>query len=265
MNSVREFYNRDNHVEWERLDRHRTEFAVTMRAIHEFLPPPPANIIEIGGGPGRYAVALAKEGYDVALVDLAQESLQRAAIHAQEADVKLADIRVANALDLSAFPTATYDAALLFGPLYHLLLSEERSQAVQEARRILKPSGTLFAAFLMRYSALRVCAERFPQWLFENKEYADKLLKTGVHSGEWGFTTAYYAHTHEVQPFMEANGFATIRLIGCEGVIGFAEENLNTLTGAAWEWWADLNYRLGNQPDLHGSSTHLLYVGRKLS
>jgi hypothetical protein len=62
---------------------------------------------------------------------------------------------------------------------------------------------------------------------------------------------------------MEANGFATLRLIGCEGIVGHAEESMHTLSGPAREWWVDLNYRLGNQPDLHGAATHLLYVGRK--
>jgi 2-polyprenyl-3-methyl-5-hydroxy-6-metoxy-1,4-benzoquinol methylase len=263
MNSVAEYYNTDYHVEWERLDRHPVELAVTMRAFNEFLPPPPARILDVGGGPGRYAVALAKQGYDVTLTDLAQESLKRAATYAQQANVQLADIRAANALDLSAFPASSYDALLFMGPLYHLTTSEDRVRAVREAWRTLKPNGKIFAAFLLPYSALRICAERFPQWLYENQDYADKILTTGVHSGEWGFTTAYYAHTKDVQPFMEAHGFDTLQLIGCEGIVGHTQATLNALTDAAWEWWADLNYRLGKEADLHSSSTHLLYVGRK--
>jgi ubiquinone/menaquinone biosynthesis C-methylase UbiE len=265
MNAIKRFYDTDAHTEWERLDRHRTEFAVTIRALAEFLPEPPAKILDIGGGPGRYAIALSQQEHDVTLVDLSQESLVRAAKHAEAANVRLTAIEAGNALDLSAHPSSAYDAVLLMGPLYHLINLEERRAAVQEARRLLKPNGRIFAAFLTRYSALRVCAERFPQWLFENQDYADRIMATGMHQGEWGFTTAYYAHIHEIEPFMEANGFSTLQMVGCEGIVAHDEERINALEGDAREWWADLNYRLGKDALLHGAATHLLYIGHKLS
>ena len=56
------------------MERHRTEFAVTLRALDEHLPPPPAHILDCGGGPGRYAIALAQRGYTVTLFDLSPES-----------------------------------------------------------------------------------------------------------------------------------------------------------------------------------------------
>jgi hypothetical protein len=33
----------------------------------------------------------------------------------------------------------------------------------------------------------------------------------------------------------------------------------------AWQCWVDLNYRLGQEPSLHGAADHLLYVGRKIA
>jgi 2-polyprenyl-3-methyl-5-hydroxy-6-metoxy-1,4-benzoquinol methylase len=47
----------------ERVQRHRTEFAVTLRALNAALPPTPARVLDIGAGPGRYSVALAAQGY----------------------------------------------------------------------------------------------------------------------------------------------------------------------------------------------------------
>ena len=41
--AVGAFYDRDAQREWERADRHRTEFAVTRRALAQHLPPPPAR------------------------------------------------------------------------------------------------------------------------------------------------------------------------------------------------------------------------------
>jgi S-adenosylmethionine-dependent methyltransferase len=38
-NRVQTYYDQNVATEWERLERHRTEFAVTLRALNEFLPP----------------------------------------------------------------------------------------------------------------------------------------------------------------------------------------------------------------------------------
>jgi S-adenosylmethionine-dependent methyltransferase len=62
---------------------------------------------------------------------------------------------------------------------------------------------------------------------------------------------------------MEAAGFATLALIGCEGLVAGHEEKVNALQGEAWQRWVDLNYRLGQEPSLHGAADHLLYIGRK--
>ncbi len=59
MNEIEAFYDENAQYEWERLERHRTEFAVTLRALKDYLPPAPAKILDVGGGPGRYAIALA--------------------------------------------------------------------------------------------------------------------------------------------------------------------------------------------------------------
>jgi 2-polyprenyl-3-methyl-5-hydroxy-6-metoxy-1,4-benzoquinol methylase len=34
-----------------------------------YLPPPPAVIFDVGGGPGVYARCLARQGYEVHLID----------------------------------------------------------------------------------------------------------------------------------------------------------------------------------------------------
>jgi len=48
------FYDEYAPKEWERLEGHRTEFAVSLRAINEFLPQPPCSILDVGGeGPGN--------------------------------------------------------------------------------------------------------------------------------------------------------------------------------------------------------------------
>lgn len=90
MSKVQNFYDKNVQREWERLGlQHRTEFAITLRALKEFLPPAPAKAIDIGGGPGRYALSLTEHGYGVTLVDLSEATLTFARQKAAEVNIRL--------------------------------------------------------------------------------------------------------------------------------------------------------------------------------
>lgn len=265
MSHIQNFYDENVQNEWERLGiRHRTEFAVTLRALREFLPPAPARVIDIGGGPGRYSFSLADQGYGVTLVDLSEGNLAFARQKAAETDVCLEGIFHANALDLSAFQSASFDAVLLMGPLYHLWSYEERLAALREARRLLKPGGRIFATFISRFAAFRDAAAHGFGWVLDKPATNEKLLMTGINIGtEDGFTDAYFAHPDEVIPLGEAAGFETLRRMGCQGVAAGHEEYLNSLQGDDFEYWAELNYRISQDPAAIGASDHILYIGRK--
>jgi S-adenosylmethionine-dependent methyltransferase len=262
---VEQYYDANTQHEWERLSkRHPIEFAVTLRAFAEYLPQPPARVIDVGGGPGRYAIALAQQGYEVTLLDLAQNNLSFARARAQEADVELASYVHGNALDLSTFPEAGYDVVLLMGPLYHLTAEADRCRAVREALRVLKPGGVLCAAFITRYAAVRDAAKRVPAWICERAEDLRQLLQTGVlanHDG--GFTLSYSAHPSEVGPFFAALGLHPLALIAAEGLIAWGDEAVNATSGEVWDAWVALNYQLGKDPSVHGAAAHLLYLGMK--
>ena len=265
-NEVERYYDEHAREEWERLERHRTELAVTLRALGEYLPPPPAKVLDVGGGPGRYAVELARRGYRVVLLDLSRACLELAREKAHEAGVELAGYEHGDARDLTRFRDGSFDAVLLLGPLYHLLAEEERRRAIREAWRVLRPAGLLFAAFITRYAVVRWAAKESPEWILKNRGRLEMVLASGVlrkHPGELGFPSAYLAHPAEIVPLMESEGFEALDLIACEGVISMIEERVNELSGKLWEAWMELNYRLGKDPSVHGAAEHLLYVGRK--
>lgn len=260
---VESYYDQHPGEEWERLERHRTELALTKRALRAHLPPPPASIIDIGGGPGRYTIELTRWGYQVTLVDMSAACLAFASEKAAEAGVALHEIVRANALDLRGIRDAAYDAALLMGPLYHLLHRRERRAAVEEALRVLKPGGRLFAAFITRFTPFRHAVRAAPRWIVREPEYARRVLETGIHDQGSELPQVYFAHPDEVLPFMESCGLRTVFILGCEGIASKREERINQLEGEAWQAWVDLNYRLGQEPSLFGAAEHLLYVGQK--
>lgn len=272
MNPVEGHYDRNVEREWERLERHRTEFAVTCRVLAEFLPPPPGRILDIGGGPGRYALYLTGLGYRVTLIDLSQRSLDFALEKATAAGIYLpSPIRG----DATLLPdrvgaieddlTGLFDAVLLMGPLYHLLAREDRAAAVAEAHRVLRPGGYLFAAFLTRFAPLRDVAIHSPAWIRDFSDRFQQLIATGLNPAHEAssFPDSYFAHPAEIEPFMASCGFITDAMQGCEGLVAGHEELVNALDGELWEAWVDLNYRVGREPSLRGASDHLLYIGTK--
>lgn len=262
---VEQYYDEETQIEWQRLERHRMEFAITMRVLTDYLPPAPQAVLDDGGGPGRYTLALSKLGYQVALLDLSRSNLNFARQKAHESATSIHQYIRGNALDLSSLAPKSFCAVLLLGPLYHLHTEPERQQAIREAWRVLRPGGLIFAAFVTRFAGFRDLAKSAPFTLFEKRAEWEQILQTGIYrAGQGvGFTDAYFAHPAEIRPLMEESGFETLDLIGCEGVIARNEEQVNLLTGEAWQTWVDLNYRLGKEPSLHGASDHLLYVGRK--
>ena len=196
-------------------------------------------ILDCGGGPGRYAIELARQGYEVVLFDLSAGNLALAREKAAEAGVALTFVQ-GTALDLSRFADGEFDAVLLMGPLYHLLEESERRQALAEAYRVLRPGGPLFAAFIGRYAAHRDCAAGYPDLFLGQRDEYDRILADGKlpprDDGRVAFV-AYFAHPAEVAPVCWASGFEVATVLGVEGVVSAEEDEINKLNGPAWDAW----------------------------
>jgi ubiquinone/menaquinone biosynthesis C-methylase UbiE len=128
------------------------EFVRSMELLERLLPPLPARLLDVGGGPGAYAAPLARRGYTVHLIDPLPLHVEQAC---QAADSGPAAFTAAlgDARKLSE-PAVSQDAVLLFGPLYHLTEAAQRRQALTEAWRVLRPGGRLLAMAVCRFAAL---------------------------------------------------------------------------------------------------------------
>lgn len=259
---VEAYYGRDAEHEWGRLTRHPMEFTLTMRALSQYLPPE-ARILDVGGGPGRYATELARRGHRVTLVDLSLANVELARVKAAEAGVHLDGFIHGNALDLSAFPKAAYDAVLLLGPLYHLVDSGQRDQALRQAVERLNAGGLLFGAYITRFAFLWDMLKYAPEAAKDLPAEISSLLDHGVTYGERGFTQAYFARPEEICPAMERAGLTTLTLLAAEGPISLVEPMVNGLEAGQFDAWAEICWRLAPEPSLLGAAEHLLYIGQK--
>ncbi len=190
------------------------ELVRTLELLERFLPPAPADVLDVGGGPGVYAAALTDRGYRVRLVDALAEHVEHARRDGRfEADV--GDARQLDAAD------ERYDAVLLMGPLYHLTDRRDRIAALREARRVLRRAGVLFAVAISRYASL-FDGLRFGR--HDDPAFAavvERDLGDGQHRNEenvsgW-FTTAFFHHPDELEAEIREAGLELESVIGIEG------------------------------------------------
>ncbi|HUF58422.1 MAG TPA: methyltransferase domain-containing protein [Actinomycetota bacterium] len=196
----------------------RIEFARTKELLARHLPGPPAQILDVGGGPGRYSSWLADRGYDAHLVDVVPLHVEQATARAASGPrftAELGDARNISAAD------ERYDAVLLMGPLYHLSEQEDRVQALSEARRVVRVGGLVFAAAISRFGSLldglKTAALTNPDF----RAIVKGDLASGQHDNpterpEW-FTTAFFHHPDELREEIQAAGLSLEAMYGVEG------------------------------------------------
>ncbi|HEU5380868.1 MAG TPA: methyltransferase domain-containing protein [Ktedonobacteraceae bacterium] len=101
---------------------------------------PGSRLLDAGCGAGRYALALARRGYQVIGVDAAPSLLREAQRKAAEAQLAVT-FEVGNLLNLTAKPAC--DGILCRGVLNDLLDDASRQNVFQEFASVLRKSGVL--------------------------------------------------------------------------------------------------------------------------
>ena len=243
------------------------EFVRTMELLERLLPKPPAQLLDIGGGPGTYAAPLARRGYNVHLIEpLLLHARQAYELANSDSAAKFMVSR-GDARKLPA-QNESCDAALLFGPLYHLTARGDRITALAEAWRVLRPRGCVIAMAISRFASLLDGV--YAGWLADDSYRAivDQDLKDGQHrnpdpvENPKYFTTAYF-HT--------VDGLASE-----VGTVGFDVLTIFAVEGPGWplqeQWLSDPERReeilfavraVEKEPSLMGFSHHLIAAGTK--
>jgi ubiquinone/menaquinone biosynthesis C-methylase UbiE len=268
MEDIERYYLRGREDARLRTGNGKLELERARELMSRFLPPAPAIVMDVGGGTGIHAFWLAGQGYEVHLLDIVLNHIEDARKEAAaQAGASLAE---AVAGDARALPwrDGTADAVLLFGPLYHLLLREDRRTALGEARRVLRPGGTLLAAAISRFaSALDGVREGY---LLDPAFAAivDRDLADGQHRNPTGrpeyFMDTFFHHPDELGKEVAEAGFAGVSVLGLEGP--------GWLAGDFEALWSDpdgresllrIARRLESEPAVAGLSAHLLAAAKR--
>ena len=240
------------------------EFERTKAIVRRHLPPAPAVVADVGGGPGAYALWLASLGYEVIhrdLMPLHVEQLRQAADGNPRISTAVADARNLDIADGSV------DAVLLLGPLYHLDRRQDRLRALTSAHRVLRPGGPVVAAAISRWAPrldaiLRLRFDReFPgaEGLLPGIERTGHLPPLG--SDQF---TAYLHRPAQLRSELTAAGFRVSELVSVEGpafLLGDLAERLADDEGRRIVM--ETARALERIPELLGIGPHLLIAARK--
>ncbi len=243
-----------------------------MHFLEKYLPKS-GLILDLGGGPGRYTIELAKKGFDVILMDLSPKCLELAKKKIRRARVerRVKDVVEGSATDLRVFDDEKFDSVLCLGPLSHLIERLDREKAADEIVRVARRHAPVFISVIGLYGVFRTILQRLPHELTDRTH--EEMFVYGIHHGheiqhrkEHGFTDAYFWRFDELRQLFEERGVETLEMAGCEGLSSHLQGPTNRMSKnkAAWAKWVDLILKTCNDPTVIGMSEHLLYVGRKM-
>ena len=169
--------------EWERLEtsQGRIEFEITTHLLAKTLPKS-GNVLDIGGGPGRYSRWLYDMGYQATLADLSPNLLDIA--RAEFGEELIREIVEADVQDLSRWPANTFDSTIALGPFYHLTSADDRRRALEEHMRVTVPGGTIAIALMSKYALLRrTLAVRDERHRMADTSNLEAVLSHGTYFG----------------------------------------------------------------------------------
>jgi SAM-dependent methyltransferase len=250
----------------------RLEFERTQEIVLRSLPPAPAVVADIGGGPGRYALWLADLGYrvrhrdlvplHVAQVTAAAAGFAAGAPGAADGGVESA-VGDARVLDLA---DASVDAVLLLGPLYHLDRAD-RVRTLREAGRIVRPGGPVFGAAITRWAARLdgVLTQRLYETEPDMEQMVAEVERTGVlRPLGLGSFCGFTHRPEELRAEAQEAGLEVTDLVCVEGAaIMLADLTERGADPEAWRIVLDSARALERVPELMGVGPHLLVTARR--
>jgi 2-polyprenyl-3-methyl-5-hydroxy-6-metoxy-1,4-benzoquinol methylase len=257
--------------EWERLtstSRDRVSFELHRRLLAETISPGD-RVLEIGAGPGRFTIELARLGAHVTVTDVSAVQLELNERHTTEAGCEHAvDARFL--LDIRDVPTlgeSTYDVLVAYGgPLSYVF--EDAEDAFGHLLGVVRPGGTVLVSVMAALGSLRhflsVAVDEIDQY---GVDVYDHVIATGDLRAIGG------TGTHTCRMFRWREIGSMIATQPCRLLVASASNCMSLGDPVAverleadperWSWFMNWEASLCREPGLVDAGTHILFAVRR--
>jgi len=171
-------------VGWDDAEQLAANIASMERILQWPTFPKAGRVLELGCGAGNICIELAKRGFEVCGVDIAPTAIEWAKQSSLAAGV-FGEYSVGNVLELADFPDATFDV-VLDGHCLHCIIGEDRLRFFANARRLLRPGGTLL---------VRTMCNEVPKGLMERGNF-DPATRCTISA--MGYATRYFGWANDI-------------------------------------------------------------------
>ena len=245
-----ELFNEDTRLNHSKAAR--VEFLTTVRYIEEYLKPR-GKILDIGAGAGEYSLYFARKGYDVSALELSENNIK--AFQEKISPEDHIHLIQGNAMDLSCFEDDSFDIVLMLGPLYHLSRDEDKQTCIAQAKRVCKPGGKIFFAFISNDMVILTEFSYRPDY-FTAGDYNKETFRLD----DFPFVFHTVERCREV---LRAGGIRILKEVASDGVSELMEDKINALDEEGYRQYLRYHYYICEKPECLGMSNHLLFIGEK--
>ena len=240
------------------------ELRRTLAVLDRHLPPA-SRVLDLGGGPGRYAAELVERGHRVVLADLSPEQLALAREELGDHPA-VESIDEVDARDLGRYGDGSFDAVLALGPFYHLTTDADRERAARETHRVLRAGGTAFVAFIPRTAGVLGLLERAAR---DASQVTADVLRTAAATGAFhnaspaGFQEGYYPQPEELVSLLEGAGFERLDTLSLKSIAHGRAAEVASLAPPLQAAVEELVDSLARRPEVVATCGHALAVAKK--
>ena len=267
---ISRFFDEYGEREWARLEESgegRVSFHLHRRYLEEFVRAGD-EVLEVGAGPGRFTIELARLGARVHVGDASPVQLGLNERKVREAGLEgsVASRAVLDIVDLGAFPSETFDAAVAYGgPVSYVM--ERADEAVAELLRVVRRGGHVLLSVMSLVGAARKYSATTIRWARDRSlEEIEELLRTGDQTGD--ISAGHHCHMYRWSELQALLGRHACRVVAASAANWLSvnqQEALQEIVDDPVMWQTFLRWEeeLCREPGALDGGTHIIVVIEK--
>lgn len=266
MDPIRQLFDELGEGEWDRFDKDtlsRVSLEVHRRFLRRHVPEG-ADVLEIGAGPGRFTIELARMGCAVVVSDVSPVQLALNERHVVDAgwEASVVERRLLDIRDLSSVPEASFDAVVAYGgPLSYVF--DQAETCLSEMLRVVRRGGRVIASVMEAIGTLRILVRAIPMYAAKGRiESLKEVMATGDNRLDEGSHPCRLFRWREIEAMIDRlpcalRGASASNFLssGDQQVVSHIEQD-----PVLWELLLDWEEEYCAEPGALDSGTHLLFA-----